>query len=78
MNGDLPPPSGDEPLFRQTLTFGFPLVVAMFLGALFNLVDLYIVARMDDPEVAVAAVTFGSLVNSIPHIIFNGIIIIHL
>lgn len=63
-----------EPLFRQTLTFGMPLVVAMFLGALFNLVDLYIVARMDDPQVAVAAVTFGSLVNSIPHIIFNGII----
>jgi putative MATE family efflux protein len=50
------------------------MVVAMALGALFNLVDLYIVARMDRPEVAVAAVTIGSLVNSIPMIIFNGIV----
>ena len=65
--------SSDPPLLRQTVSFGMPLVIAMALGALFNLVDLWIVAQMDDPQIAVAAVTVGSLVNSIPPIIFNGI-----
>ena len=64
----------EPPLLRETVSFGMPLVIAMALGALFNLVDLWIVAQMDNPEVAVAAVTVGSLVNSIPHIIFNGIV----
>ena len=46
----------------------------MALGSLFNLVDLYIVAGWGDSQTSVAAVTIGSLVNSIPMIIFNGII----
>jgi putative MATE family efflux protein len=46
----------------------------MMLAALFNLVDLFIVARLDNPQVAVAAVTIPSLLNSIPTIIFNGIV----
>ena len=72
--------SHEPPLLKQTVSFGLPLVVAMALGALFNLVDLYIVAQYENlaegvtSEVGVAAVTVGSLVNSIPHIIFNGII----
>ena len=64
----------EEPLFRTTVRFGTPLVVAMALGSVFNLVDLFIVAQWRSPEVAVAAVTIGSLVNSIPVIIFNGIV----
>jgi len=64
----------EEPLFRTTVRFGTPLVVAMALGSVFNLVDLFIVAKWKSPEVAVAAVTIGSLVNSIPMIIFNGIV----
>lgn len=64
----------EVPLLRATVSFGTPLVVAMALGSLFNLVDLYIVGRMSQPQVAVAAVTIGSLVNSIPMIIFNGIV----
>jgi MATE family, multidrug efflux pump len=66
------------PLLRATVAFGMPLVVAMGLASLFNLVDLWIVARpqnvLQSPEVAVAAVTIPSLVNSIPMIIFNGIV----
>ena len=50
------------------------MVIAMALGSLFNLVDLYIVGRMARPEIQIAAVTIGSLVNSIPMIIFNGIV----
>lgn len=70
----------EPPLVRQTAAFGMPLVIAMALGALFNLVDLYIVAQYENAaqginaEVAVAACTVGSLVNSIPQIIFNGIV----
>lgn len=76
------PGSGAEitraPLLRGIVTFGLPLVVAMMLAALFNLVDLFIVARPENlketSHVAVAAVTIPSLVNSIPMIIFNGIV----
>jgi len=64
----------EVPLLRATVRFGTPMVIAMALGSLFNLVDLYIVGRMAQPEVSIAAVTIGSLVNSIPMIIFNGIV----
>ncbi len=67
-------PLTEVPLLRATVVFGTPMVVAMALGALFNLVDLWIVGRMENPEVAIAAVTIPSLVNSIPMIIFNGIV----
>jgi putative MATE family efflux protein len=59
---------------KGIFVFGTPLVVAMALGALFNLIDLWVVARMDRPEIAVAAVSIPSLANSIPMIIFNGIV----
>jgi len=66
------------PLLRSIALFGLPLVVAMMLAALFNVVDLFIVARpqnlKETADVAVAAVTIPSLVNSIPMIIFNGIV----
>ena len=66
------------PLLRSIATFGLPLVIAMMLAALFNVVDLFIVARpknvRETADVAVAAVTIPSLVNSIPMIIFNGIV----
>lgn len=67
------------PLLQAIATFGFPLVVAMAFAAVFNLVDLWMVAqpgnlREPDPQVAVAAVTIPSLVNSVPMIIFNGIV----
>jgi putative MATE family efflux protein len=64
----------EVPLLRATVTFGAPMVVAMALGALFNLVDLWIVGKMAHPEISIAAVTIPSLVNSIPMIIFNGIV----
>lgn len=68
------PPLTEVPLFRATVVFGSPMVFAMAMGALFNLADLWIVGMMDNPEVAIAAVTIPSLVNSIPMIIFNGIV----
>ncbi len=64
----------EAPLLRGIAAFGLPLVAAMMLAALFNLVDIFIVARLDNPEVAVAAVTIPSLLNSLPTIIFNGIV----
>jgi putative MATE family efflux protein len=64
----------EAPLLRASVSFGTPMVIAMALGSLFNLVDLYIVGRMPSPEIQIAAVTIGSLVNSIPMIIFNGIV----
>lgn len=66
-----------EPLFRATVRFGLPLVVAMGLGAVFNLVDLWVVGMLPDPRAAldaVAGVGIASTVNSIPPIIFNGIV----
>ncbi len=63
---------------RAIAAFGLPLVVAMALAAVFNLVDFWIVARPENSretaQVAVAAVTIASLVNTIPMIIFNGIV----
>jgi len=64
----------DAPLFRGTVSFGLPLVFAMGMGAIFNLVDLWVVGMMPDPTAAVAGVGIASTVNSIPPIIFNGIV----
>lgn len=68
----------EVPLLRGIVGFGFPLVVAMMLAALFNIVDLFIVAQPQNSEqtaqIAVAAVTIPSLVNAIPMILFNGIV----
>ena len=62
------------PLFGATLRFGLPLVVAMGLGAVFNLVDLWVVGMLASPTAAVAGVGIASTVNSLPPIIFNGIV----
>jgi putative MATE family efflux protein len=62
------------PLLRATLAFGWPLVAAMAFHSLFNLVDLYIVGQLPEADVAIAAATIPSLVNSIPMIIYNGIV----
>jgi len=67
-------PMTEVPLVRAIVSFGTPMVIAMALASLFNLVDLYIVGRMAAPAITIAAVTIGSLVNSIPMIIFNGIV----
>lgn len=62
------------PLFKATLIFGWPLVAGMAFHSLFNLVDLYIVGQLPDPGVAIAAATIPSLVNSIPMILYNGVV----
>ncbi len=67
----------EEPLLRATVRFGLPLVVAMGLGAVFNLVDLWVVGMLPVPGEALAAVAgvgIASTVNSIFPIIFNGIV----
>lgn len=79
---DIAPSAGyarltEEPLLRGTVRFGLPLVVAMGLGAVFNLVDLWVVGKMPIPAEALAAVAgvgIASTVNSIFPIIFNGIV----
>src|SRR5438132_7017457 len=62
------------PLLRATLAFGWPLVAGMAFHSLFNLVDLYIVGKLPRSDVALAAAGIPSLVNSIPMIIYNGIV----
>ncbi len=62
------------PLLRATLAFGWPLVAGMAFHSLFNLVDLYIVGKLPHSDVALAAAGIPSLVNSIPMIIYNGIV----
>jgi putative MATE family efflux protein len=62
------------PLLRATLVFGWPLVAGMAFHSLFNLVDLYIVGQLPESDVAIAAATIPSLVNSIPMILFNGVV----
>jgi putative MATE family efflux protein len=62
------------PLLRATLAFGWPLVAGMAFHSLFNLVDLYIVGQLPESDIAIAAATIPSLVNSIPMIIYNGIV----
>jgi Na+-driven multidrug efflux pump len=64
----------EEPLFSGMVRFGLPLVVAMGLGAIFNLVDLWVVGMLPEPTAAVAGVGLASTVNSVPPIIFNGIV----
>ena len=62
------------PLLRGVLVFGWPLVAGMAFHSLFNLVDLYIVGQLPDSDVAIAAASIPSLVNSIPMILYNGIV----
>lgn len=62
------------PLLKATLVFGWPLVLAMAFHSLFNLVDIYIVGKLPDSKVAIAAASIPSLVNSIPMVIYNGIV----
>jgi putative MATE family efflux protein len=46
----------------------------MAFHSLFNLVDLYIVGQLPESDVAIAAATIPSLVNSIPMILYNGVV----
>ena len=64
----------EGPLLRATLAFGWPLVAGMAFHSLFNLVDLYIVGQLPDSDVAIAAATIPSLVNSISMILYNGVV----
>lgn len=64
----------EGPLLAATVRFGLPLVVAMGLGAVFNLVDLWVVGKLPSPTAAVAGVGLASTVNSLPPILFNGIV----
>lgn len=62
------------PLLRATLAYGWPLVLGMAFHSVFNLVDIYIVGKLPDSQVAIAAASIPSLVNSIPMVIYNGIV----
>jgi putative MATE family efflux protein len=62
------------PLLKAVLAFGWPLVAGMAFHSLFNLIDIYIVGKLPDSEVAIAAASIPSLVNSIPMVIYNGIV----
>ena len=64
----------EEKLWRVVLSFGAPLMVAMMFHALFNLVDLYIVAQIPNiASEAIVAVTIGGIITMIPMVIGQGL-----
>ncbi len=64
---------------RHIFTFGLPLVLAMILHSLLNIVDIYIVGKMSSPDnpnigsQAMAAVHVASIINISVMVIVNGI-----
>ena len=55
------------------LRFGTPLVVAMILHTLFNLVDMYMISRLPGSGPAIAALGMCDMVAAVATILSNGI-----
>lgn len=63
----------DSHLGWGLLRFGTPLVVGMILHTLFNLVDLFMVSRLDEASAALAALAICDMVAAVATILSNGI-----
>ena len=61
----------EGPLLRPLVSFSLPLVLGMVGHSFFNLVDVFLVSSLG--PAAVSGVHFGSVLNFIPMILFNGI-----
>lgn len=55
------------------LRFGLPLVVGMALYTTFNLVDMFMISRLEDAATALAALGICDMIAAIPAIISNGL-----
>lgn len=63
----------DGALAWRVLTFGIPLVVGMALYTSFNLVDMFLISRLENAAVALGALGICDMVAAVPTIISNGI-----
>jgi putative MATE family efflux protein len=61
------------PLFPGILRFGFPLVVGMFLYTTFNLIDMFMISRLENAKAALGAIGICDMVGALPTIISSGI-----
>lgn len=61
------------PLAWGVLRFGMPLVVGMTLYTTFNLIDMFMISRLENAKVALAALGICDMVAALPTIISNGI-----
>jgi putative MATE family efflux protein len=63
----------EDPLGPGILRFGFPLVVGMFLYTTFNLIDMFIISRLENSAAALGALGICDMVAALPTIISNGV-----
>lgn len=61
------------PLAPRVLRFGVPLVVGMVLHTAFNLIDMFMISRLDNASAALAAVGICDMVAAVATIVSNGI-----
>src|SRR5438128_468435 len=55
------------------LRFGVPLVVGMALYTTFNLIDMFMISRLENAKAALGALGLCDMVAALPTIISNGI-----
>jgi putative MATE family efflux protein len=55
------------------LRFGLPLVVGMILHTTFNLIDMFMISRLDESTAAIAALGICDMVAAVATILSNGI-----
>ena len=63
----------EGPLAPAILRFGGPLVVGMALHTAFNIIDLFMISRLDDSTAALAALGVCDMVAAVATILSNGI-----
>lgn len=63
----------EGPIGLGVLRFGAPLVLGMVLHTSFNIVDLYMISRLENGSVALAALGVCDMVAAIATILSNGI-----
>src|SRR5438874_13449302 len=62
----------DGPLWWGVLRFGLPLVVCMGLYTTFNLIDLFMISRLENAKAALGARGICDMVAALPTIISSG------
>jgi putative MATE family efflux protein len=63
----------EGPLWWGVLRFGLPLVAGMALYTSFNLVDMFMISRIENAKAALGALGICDMVAALPTIISNGI-----
>ncbi|MEM7448443.1 MAG: MATE family efflux transporter [Myxococcota bacterium] len=63
----------EGPSWSVTLKFGAPLVVGMLFHTAFNLVDMFMISRLDGATTALAAVGTCDMIAALPTVLSNGV-----